>query len=64
MTDRIFTCEMCKGTFTSEWTEEEAREEAVERFGSLSDPETDARVCDDCYNLIMEDVERRYEVDD
>jgi len=42
---------MCKGTFTVEWSEEEAEEELKNTFGEVDKSEC-ILVCDDCYKKI------------
>ena len=49
---RTFTCSSCQQTFVSEWTEEEARQEAAQVFGGITLAEQDV-VCDDCYQKFM-----------
>lgn len=49
-----YTCENCKKTFDSGWTDEEAAQEFREMFGRepvLGD--MDGVVCDDCYRKIV-----------
>ena len=41
-----FTCEYCKETFDNAWSEEEAKAEALEAFGTLEDM---AVICDPCW---------------
>ncbi len=43
-----YTCEMCRGTFESDRSDEEALIEAQQKYGELlgDDP---AVVCDDCW---------------
>ena len=47
-----FTCDSCGERCESTWTEEEARAEAIEAFGA--EPADKARVCDFCYQVLME----------
>jgi len=47
MNDNEYKCELCKGVFEKDQTEEEARAEEKEMFGG-NDPDA-ALVCDDCY---------------
>ena len=47
-----YTCEVCGGSFLSDWTEDDAMEEAEELYGKeVMDKHRDAvvSVCDDCY---------------
>jgi hypothetical protein len=47
-----FTCACCGLVFTCEWTDEEARAEAVAAFGPDALAEADL-VCEDCYELVL-----------
>lgn len=46
-----YTCAECGGTFTTDWSDEEALDELEDNFSVP--PEQCAVVCDDCYKLIM-----------
>lgn len=50
----MFICEVCKQEFESKWTEEEARAELRQNFGSSIPVEECAQVCDSCYQEIMQ----------
>lgn len=48
-----YQCNMCKGHFESEWTDEEAREEYTNNFGQpVQEPEREI-VCETCYKMVM-----------
>jgi hypothetical protein len=51
MTQDLYTCECCGGTFEKGWSDEEMRLESVEKFPELKDEDA-AVVCDDCYKKI------------
>lgn len=55
---RTYTCAACGGTFESEWSEEEAVKEFSDHFGRRPAAD-DPRVCDVCYEQIIEFNERR-----
>jgi len=51
---RRYTCAACGGTFTAEWSTEEAEAEALEIFGIVDasrDPDM-AEICDDCFKRL------------
>lgn len=48
-----YTCEVCKKTYTSEWSREEAEAEARRRGTFSEDPADRALVCDDCDGILM-----------
>ena len=48
-----YTCDICKGTFTSGWSKEEASAESEKEFGVEVTEETHGEVCDDCYKKFM-----------
>lgn len=50
-----FTCVHCRGTFTSVRDDDEAFEETKKLFGTnpKASPEDHARVCDDCFKVLM-----------
>ena len=58
---RMFTCDMCGGTFEQGWTDEEAEAEYAGSFNELSPEQKEDRgeVCDDCYKVIMGEVPHR-----
>jgi rubredoxin len=60
---RQYRCEACGGTFDEAWTEGEANAEAEVLFGVVdaSTRADMARVCDDCYRLLMADLQREGE---
>lgn len=48
-----FKCECCLGIFEEGWTEEEAQKERIKNgFGDIPDEDL-ARVCEDCYQMLM-----------
>lgn len=49
--EREYTCAACDGTFISDWTEEDARAEAEENFGTHH--QNMVEVCEDCYRNLM-----------
>ncbi len=51
-TGPTYTCAVCKGTFVSDWSDEEAHQEQLEAFGRPYEPD-DAVVCDDCYQKMI-----------
>jgi hypothetical protein len=57
-----FTCARCKGTFESEWSDEEAVEEAEALFGTF-DKQDAAKVCDDCYAEFVAWYRKEYGVE-
>ena len=52
-TVKIYTCDLCKGTFESDWPPEDAIAECKENFGVDPLEEDSAEVCDDCYNEVI-----------
>jgi hypothetical protein len=59
-----FTCDACGGTFTSEWSDEDAQTEAALAFDP-AELEGAAVVCDDCFQdmrAVMPDMDARYRV--
>lgn len=46
-----YTCAVCKGTFESDWTDEEADAEALEKF-TPEELKDRVVVCDDCYRAM------------
>jgi len=48
-----YTCAGCGGTFTKEWSDEEAFQESLDKFGADLFKEPIAVVCDDCYKKLM-----------
>lgn len=44
-----YTCSRCGGTFTSDWTDEDAAEEAKHVFGEIEASKPMSVVCDVCY---------------
>jgi hypothetical protein len=55
-TPRTYTCAVCKGTFQSGWTEEEAKAECIKDFGALPPEEHRAVLCEDCYQKVRPDL--------
>ncbi|KKL81312.1 hypothetical protein LCGC14_1995980 [marine sediment metagenome] len=54
-----YACEQCGGTFTDTWTEEEALAEAATLWTNEERERSGmARVCEDCFNEIMERLGR------
>lgn len=52
---KVYRCDACGGTFTSEWPDADAEREAEQVFGvdgAATHPGM-AEVCDDCYREIM-----------
>ena len=47
------TCELCGLVFQSDWSEAEAKAEAVKVFGGPIPEGADATVCEDCYLKVM-----------
>ena len=47
-----FTCAMCRQTFESDRTEEEADAECLAVFGCTKETEPCNEVCDDCWGRI------------
>jgi hypothetical protein len=47
-----FTCYCCGGTFTKEWTDEEAMAEYRDNFGKAKRAEG-VSFCDECYELFI-----------
>lgn len=47
-----FTCSVCKETFSKGWSDEEAKVEAQENFGDLTQSPQEV-VCDACYQKFM-----------
>lgn len=54
----MYTCEMCRGTFEKEWTDEEAMEEAKKLFPGMDFSDM-AVLCDDCFQRIQAAAERQ-----
>jgi hypothetical protein len=52
MNNKYFQCAMCKGVFEKAWSDEEAKAERKENFGSDVQP-TDALICDVCYREMV-----------
>lgn len=46
-------CELCGDRFESEWTEEEALEEAKRAGFTFTSEDPKITVCDDCYQKVM-----------
>lgn len=44
-----FTCCACRGTFHTDWSEEDAMAEFEKLYGSKGHKPTAARMCDDCW---------------
>ena len=53
MPRRVFTCRICKNTYESDWTEEEAAAEFLVEFGYVPQGEDKNSVCDTCYEQVM-----------
>jgi hypothetical protein len=52
-----YTCAACKGVFYKGWSDEKAAEEFHERHPTLPIDEETSLICDDCYQLILKDIE-------
>ena len=50
-----YTCAMCKKSFESDWTDEEARNELNDKFENVQVSDCEI-VCDDCYNKVMSTI--------
>lgn len=48
---RQYICDACYGTFTTEWTDEDAMAESRRLFGNLPVEEL-SRVCEDCFHKL------------
>lgn len=51
-----YTCSLCERECTSGWTQEEALEEFRKNFGREKN-ETDKEICDDCYKMMVADLD-------
>ncbi len=51
-----FTCNICKGIFEKELSDEEAEEQLKEEFPGWTTDQCDL-ICDDCYNELYEKSE-------
>ncbi len=49
-----YRCEMCKGIFEKDWTDEEAKAELKLDFGDIPLEEC-AQICDNCYQKVRPD---------
>ena len=61
MAGHTYTCDHCGGIFESSWSESDALMEYQEKFTEQSrsaDPELPVRVCDVCYQLLMDRLAR------
>lgn len=52
MTDNTYECESCRGTFLKGWSDEEARQEHIDRFGCEPDIDNIALICEQCNDRI------------
>lgn len=53
-TDQTYTCAACGGTFSTDWSEEEAKAEAAETFPDAVEAGQNFHVvCDVCYQKMM-----------
>jgi hypothetical protein len=54
VTEDTYTCAACERTFPKVWSDDEALDEYIDKFG-LPKPEDDgtAVVCDDCYRRLI-----------
>jgi len=53
MNNNEYQCEMCKGIFENDWSDEESMQECVDNFGpSLAACGDNVIICDDCYQLV------------
>ncbi len=57
----MYTCEMCKGTFESGWSQEEKEAESLALWGKR-EPATMGVVCDDCFNKLKEKFPEQFTV--
>ena len=48
----MYTCEMCKGTYEKEWSDEEAQAEAERLFPGMDHSDM-VLLCDDCYQKVQ-----------
>ena len=48
MTDNMFTCHICAGTFEKAWTDEESDQEFYENFPGKDNKDA-ILLCDRCY---------------
>ena len=61
---KTYTCWMCKGTFESTWSEEEAQAEMRETFGKDMTTDKCHQVCEDCYDKLMQNRHIRKAVEE
>ena len=61
MVDDLFTCALCEQTFRKDWSDEEAREEAVATWGEEMLLAGTYVVCDDCYPFAKEATQKAIE---
>ena len=61
---KTYTCWMCKGTFESTWSEEEAQAEMKETFGENMTTDRCHQVCSDCYDSLMQNRHIRRAVEE
>jgi len=54
---RQYVCQACGGKFESDQTDEAAEEDMLKNEGFIS-PEERAIVCDDCYQILLECLDR------
>lgn len=55
MSEETFTCENCKQTFSSDWSDEEAQAEYEALFPNHAEAEALVSVvCEDCYNKMLD----------
>jgi hypothetical protein len=54
-----YTCERCKQTFIKGWSDEEMLAEFNQKFNGHSPARDDIVIlCDDCYKLAMQEIQR------
>lgn len=51
-----YICEMCKGEFQSDVSEEDKLAEVKQNFGEIPEPEGRVSVCEDCYREVMKQM--------
>ena len=56
--DKEYTCEYCGNTYLKNRTDEEAIKESELLWGPLNESER-VVICEDCYNLAMQQVPER-----
>ena len=53
MKENEYQCEICKGIFKKGWSDEEAKQEALDIWGEIPNEER-GLVCDDCFKKITD----------